>query len=148
MGQRPHLQLILQVRDGTLRQRLGNATDNAYVTAWAPQLEVLARSSLFITHGGLSSVREAIYHAVPMVVVPFWNDGFGNAARIAYHHIGLVARMKSISASVIAAAIDKASREKTFGSAIKRMRELCLADKGCETAANLVERCLAESGKT
>ena len=148
IAQRPYLQLILQVRDGALRQKLNNVPDNAYVTVWAPQLDILARASLFITHGGLSSVREAIYHAVPMVVVPFWNDGFGNAARVAYHHLGVVTSMKNINASVMASLIDKAMRDKAFASSIKRMRELCLAEGGCEAAADLVEKCLGRSGKT
>jgi len=32
---------------------------------------------LFITHGGLMGVQEAIYHAVPLLGIPFGNDQRG-----------------------------------------------------------------------
>ena len=36
---------------------------------------------LFITHGGLLSTEEGLYHKVPMLVMPGFGDQFSNAAR-------------------------------------------------------------------
>jgi MGT family glycosyltransferase len=38
--------------------------------AFVDQIGVLAKAQLFVTHGGMNSVSEALSHAVPMIVVP------------------------------------------------------------------------------
>ncbi|MDX2812883.1 glycosyltransferase [Streptomyces sp. PA03-5A] len=49
---------------------LGPLPSNVLVRPFVPQPEVLARSALFVTHGGMNSVNEALYAGVPMLVVP------------------------------------------------------------------------------
>ncbi|XP_017015523.2 UDP-glycosyltransferase UGT4 isoform X2 [Drosophila takahashii] len=55
-----------------------NRTENIYVIEKAPQRHVLAHPNvrLFITHGGLLSVMEAVYSAVPMLGLPVFFDQF------------------------------------------------------------------------
>lgn len=48
--------------------------DNFIVRKWVPQLQVLSKASLFITHGGMNSTMEAILKEVPMLVVPIFGD--------------------------------------------------------------------------
>ena len=42
--------------------------------AKVPQLTLLCRATLFVTHGGMNSVNEALYYGVPMIVLPFGLD--------------------------------------------------------------------------
>lgn len=56
---------------------------NIIMERFVPQLEVLQHSALFITHGGMNSVSEALYYHVPMVVIPQSMDQPWNAARVA-----------------------------------------------------------------
>jgi zeaxanthin glucosyltransferase len=64
-----------------------------YVFAFqhVPQLKVLEHAKVFITHGGLNSIKEAISAETPMLVYPVKanTDNYGNAARVAYHQLGL-----------------------------------------------------------
>jgi UDP:flavonoid glycosyltransferase YjiC (YdhE family) len=65
-------------------------TDNLYLFPYVPQLEVLCESDLYITHGGLSSIKESIHYEVPMLVYPLdleW-DQKSNALKVEYHGIG------------------------------------------------------------
>lgn len=77
------LQIILQ--DTMLPQ------PHIHIFSIVPQLKVLELADVFITHGGLGSVKESIGAAVPMLVYPldFRWDQPGNALKVEYHGLGL-----------------------------------------------------------
>src|SRR6185503_18859644 len=81
------LQLVL-VADREMHGRLGALPPNVVVVPRTPQHTLLEKASVFVTHGGLSSVKEAIWFGVPMLVFPLGYDQHGNAARIAFHGLG------------------------------------------------------------
>jgi len=80
----------------SLKSKLGDLpllTDSANIHVFnsVHQLEVLNHADLFITHGGLNSIKEAVYAEVPMLLYPIHPeyDPKGNAARISFHGLGL-----------------------------------------------------------
>lgn len=70
------------------KESLGSIPNNFYVFASVPQLEVLQKASLFITHGGMNSVNESIYFSVPMLVAPIGGDQPTIADRVAELGLG------------------------------------------------------------
>lgn len=54
-----------------------------HVAAHLPMRALLDRAALLVTHGGFSSVKEAMSRGVPMVVVPIASDQHYSAARLA-----------------------------------------------------------------
>lgn len=52
---------------------------------FAPQRSVLdhAHTRIYFTHGGGSSANEGLYHGKPMLVMSFFFDQIGNAAKLA-----------------------------------------------------------------
>ena len=52
------------------RESLGPAPPNFIVQTLVPQLDVLRRATVFLTHGGMNSASESLYYGVPVVVVP------------------------------------------------------------------------------
>ena len=78
-------------------------SDDVYILPYVPQLDVLQYADVFITHGGLNSIKEAIDQAVPMLVYPGESvmDPPGNSTRVVYHELGLRGDMKTDSASDI-----------------------------------------------
>ena len=66
------------------KQKIENAPDNVHVVDWMPQNDLLAHPNmrLFVTHGGMNSYIEAVYHGVPLLVAPFAIDQHGTAALV------------------------------------------------------------------
>ncbi|VEN63192.1 unnamed protein product [Callosobruchus maculatus] len=56
---------------------------NIKLAKWIPQQDLLAHPNvkLFVTHGGLLSTLETIYHGVPVLALPIFADQKLNAAR-------------------------------------------------------------------
>jgi MGT family glycosyltransferase len=63
-------QVILSVGANVPPESLGPPPGNFIVRRYVPQLNVLERAAAFVTHGGMNSVCESLYHGVPMAVVP------------------------------------------------------------------------------
>jgi UDP:flavonoid glycosyltransferase YjiC (YdhE family) len=57
------------------------ARPHVRVETYVDQWDVLREASVFITHHGLNSTHEAIYHEVPMISYPFFGDQPGLAKR-------------------------------------------------------------------
>lgn len=61
---------------------LGAIPANTMLRAHVPQLAILERAALFITHGGMNSVSEGLYHGVPLLVYPQAGDQMLVAERV------------------------------------------------------------------
>ena len=80
---------------------------SARVVRWAPQNDLLASGdvSLFVTHGGASSIGEAVFHGVPLVVAPQGAEQLDNAVKVAAAGFGVpVLASKPPPAAILAAA--------------------------------------------
>ncbi|KAL1491838.1 hypothetical protein ABEB36_012373 [Hypothenemus hampei] len=64
---------------------------NVLIRKWLPQQDILAHPNikLFITHGGLLSTTETIYHGVPILAIPVFGDQNANADRAVAGGYGL-----------------------------------------------------------
>jgi len=58
------------------------------VVEYAPQLELLKRSSLTICHAGNNTVLESLSYGVPVLAIPVWGDQPGVAARLVHSGAG------------------------------------------------------------
>ena len=68
--------------------RLGNLPESWLVRAFLPQLRLLSRSALVVTHGGNNSVTEALTAGSPLLVLPFSTDQFAGAAAVIVADVG------------------------------------------------------------
>jgi zeaxanthin glucosyltransferase len=100
--------------------------ENVYVFNSVPQLEVLMNADLFITHGGLNSIKEAVYAEVPMLVYPVHPeyDPRGNAARVLYHRLGLRGDVLSESIDDIRQKIDDVLSDRQFKENLRRLKNI------------------------
>jgi zeaxanthin glucosyltransferase len=89
-----------------------------------PQLKVLRDSSLFICHGGINSIKEAVYSSVPLLVYPLRKDvdHEGNAARVEYHSIGLRGNIRSDDVPTIRQKIETLLDSKVYIENLQRLK--------------------------
>jgi zeaxanthin glucosyltransferase len=91
-----------------------------------PQLQVLAQASIMITHGGLNSIKEAVYAEVPLLVYPTnpKTDHAGNAARIVFRKLGLRGSLVNDSEKEIEQKIKQLLSDKSFIKNIKQLKAI------------------------
>lgn len=61
---------------------LGEIPGNFYIKNYLPQLEILKKTALFISHAGMNSVNESLYFGVPMLLFPNIQEQRLNSARV------------------------------------------------------------------
>lgn len=83
----PQWQWALAIGGAASLDELGAIPANAVVVAHAPQIALLRRASVMISHGGANTVKECIFLGVPMVIFPLGGDHPGIAARATYHGV-------------------------------------------------------------
>ena len=93
--------MILSIGRTVRKEQLGEIPDNIFIYPHVPQLKILQRASLFITHGGMNSVNEALYYGTPMLVIPVGNDQPRVARQIEDLHLGKYLRRKGLTSSML-----------------------------------------------
>ena len=96
--QKENVTVVMSVGKGFDMAKLGKLPENFLMKEHIPQIAVLKQASLFITHGGMNSVSEAMIHGVPMLVIPFVSDQPVNARQVEKLGLGKVLDNKTITA--------------------------------------------------
>ena len=113
------------------KKKFRNIPSNFHIFSYVPQTEVLKIADLFITHGGMNSVSEALVSNTPMLVIPFASDQFVNADCVEKLNVGKklesnqLHRLRELSLSIMNDDSMKESLNKT-----NAMIEKSLGNKG------------------
>ncbi|WP_327398161.1 macrolide family glycosyltransferase [Streptomyces phaeochromogenes] len=121
---------------------LGPLPPNVLARRFVPQPEVLARAALFITHGGMNSVNEAMYAGVPMLVVPQGADQPMVARRVAELGAGLSIRTEDVTEESVRALAARLLHEPRFRAAAATLQGAQHEAGGYRRAADECERYL------
>jgi MGT family glycosyltransferase len=65
-----NVRVIMSIGNTVAEESLGAPPANVTVRAFVPQLDVLRRTSVFVSHGGMNSVSESLAYGVPLICVP------------------------------------------------------------------------------
>ncbi|GAB5567327.1 UDP-glucuronosyltransferase 3A1-like isoform X1 [Prionailurus iriomotensis] len=88
---------------------------NVKIVDWLPQNDLLAhpRIRLFVTHGGLNSIMEAIQHGVPIVGIPVLGDHPENMVRVEAKKFGVSIQLNQIKAETLALKMKEVIEDKS-----------------------------------
>jgi UDP:flavonoid glycosyltransferase YjiC (YdhE family) len=121
-------------------EALGPLPPNARVEQFVPHGPVLERACLMISHAGHGSVMRALWHAVPMVLVPWARDQGGVAARASHLGVAAVVKAADVTPYKICAAAHAVLVDATMAGNVRRVAGRLRAMKPVGTACNLIER--------
>jgi zeaxanthin glucosyltransferase len=140
---RPDWQLVLST-GGLLSPEEIPQPPGGIVAAWVPQLAVLDRASVMITHGGLGTVKECIVRGVPMVAFPSMYDQPDNARRIVHHRLGTRGDLREASATGILSLVEEADQPEVRQSLAAMQRRFLDAEEA-GAAVRLIEEALSRT---
>ncbi|MFD8767037.1 macrolide family glycosyltransferase [Streptomyces mirabilis] len=126
---------------------LGPLPANVLARRFVPQPEVLARAALFVTHGGMNSVNEAMHAGVPMLVVPQGADQPLVARRVVELGAGLSIRTQDAAPGPVNVLARRLLDEPGFRDAAATMQLAQREAGGYVRAADELERYLHRVGR-
>jgi zeaxanthin glucosyltransferase len=140
----PETQVVLSIGRNLDPGDLGPVPPNTIVLPIAPQIELLKRAVLCITHAGLNTALEALAQGVPMVAIPIGYDQPGVAARIAYHGVGEFVEIGDLTARRLSELIGKVKSDRTYRDKARWFQKVLRETRGLDVAANIIERTFTE----
>jgi zeaxanthin glucosyltransferase len=139
------LQLVLSIGDQIDPQQLGPAPKNAIIVKRAPQLDLLKRASVCVTHAGLNTVLESLAQGVPQVAVPVAFDQPGVAARIAHHRTGVVTSLDKLTGDHLSTLLHEALNNSAYRNNTHRLQRAIAEANGLSAAVDIIEQALGIS---
>ncbi|MBE9240460.1 glycosyltransferase [Synechocystis salina] len=116
---------------------------NPLVVNYAPQLELLQRTALTITHAGLNTTLECLNNAVPMVAIPIANDQPAVAARIAWAGVGEFIPLSKLNVNNLRTALEKVLTEDSYKRKALQLQQAIKTAGGVTKAADIIEQVTA-----
>jgi zeaxanthin glucosyltransferase len=140
-------QVVMSTGENLTAEELGPLGSHCIAVEYAPQLELLPRATLCITHAGLNTALESLAAGVPMVAVPITNDQPGVAARIAHTRTGLVVPFRKLNAARLRHAVRQVLDDNGYYENAQRLKTAIQAANGLARAADIIEQSLGVQRK-
>ncbi|CAF4170652.1 unnamed protein product, partial [Adineta steineri] len=145
-----NMRMLLAIHDETGRNFVTDLTSKfdphrVLVRSWIPQQRVLHNYHVrvFVCHGGLYSIGEAIHAHKPTIILPGFGDQKANGARMRAQNISVVLQRHSLTAKLFAEAVQLLVHNGRYVDIVERLKRLHYLSKseggGARRAAQLIE---------
>jgi zeaxanthin glucosyltransferase len=134
-----HAQLVLSLGGGGNADAYRDLPGSPIVVDFAPQLELLRKATIAITHGGLNSALESLGQGVPLVAIPVAFDQPGVAARVRWTGAGEFIPSSKIDAHRLRTTVERVLRESSYRDAARRIRDALTSSGGLNEAVRVIE---------
>ena len=134
----PDVQLVISLGGSIEPEELPNLPGNPIVVKYAPQLELLKKASLTITHAGMNTTLESLSNGVPLVAIPIVHDQPGVAARIAWTGTGEFITLKKLTVTKLRETVQRVLTEDFYRQNAEKLQADIQYAGGLEAAANII----------
>ena len=136
-------QLVISLGGSASPEALKGLLGNPLVVGYAPQLELLQKTTLTITHAGMNTTLESLNNGVPMVAIPIANDQPGVASRIVWSGSGEAIPVKKVNVNNLRTAIKKVLTEDSYKKNALRLQAAIQKSGGTKRAIDIVEQAIS-----
>ncbi len=98
--------------------------DDVTIVNWVDQRKAIQRCSVCFIHGGLATVKEAIYYGKPIVIVPLGKDQMDNALRLREKKLAEIAYAETLDVDGLRNVFVKAQSDALMKVARQKMMTL------------------------
>jgi MGT family glycosyltransferase len=141
------LQLVISLGGGQDPALLGSLPGDPIVVGYAPQLDLIRRSALTISHGGLNTALESVAEGVPMVVLPVAYDQPGVGARVEWSGVGRSIPVGRLTVDRLLDAVRIVLGNPAYRQRAGRLQSGIEAADGLNRAADVIEAALGTGGR-
>ena len=135
----PQFAVIMSIGKAVDPASLGEIPENFTVAQYVPQLQILKEADLFVTHGGMNSINEAVKFGVPMLVVPNTIEQSVNAARIEALQCGLYLDHAQLTVVSLKTAVSQLLADPTKSSGLGKLLDSFNEAGGTQLAADVID---------
>ncbi len=136
-------QLVISLGGSASPESLPALPGSPLLVKYAPQLELLKKATLTITHAGMNTTLECLSNGVPMVAIPIANDQPGIAARIAWTGTGEAIPIASLNVSKLREAVKRVLTQESYKQNALRMQEAIHRAGRVRRAADIIEQAIS-----
>lgn len=141
-------QLVISLGSGIKAESIPKLPGSPIVVKYAPQLELLQKANLVITHAGLNTTLESLSHGVPMVAVPISLDQPGVAARIAWTGTGKVVPLSRLSVPKLRETITQVLTHESYKTNAVQLQQALHDAGGVSHAVDIIEKVISKGNPT
>ncbi|KAG7330365.1 hypothetical protein KOW79_006587 [Hemibagrus wyckioides] len=107
-------------------ERPSSLGNNTLLLEWLPQNNLLGhpRTCAFVSHGGNNGIYEAIYHGIPVLLLPLLFDQFDNAIRLETRGAARVLEVSTLTSEEFLEALKDVIKNPSYRSNIQKLSEL------------------------
>jgi zeaxanthin glucosyltransferase len=136
-------QLVIAHGGGLTERQVEQLPGNPLVVAYAPQLAVLSRATLTITHAGLNTVLDSLTHGVPVVTVPITYEQPAIARRVEWTGVGRSVAFTGLDARRLERALTEVLERPSYRENARRIAAAIRHAGGVTRAADIVATALS-----
>src|SRR5262249_53211894 len=133
------LQLVISLGGGQDPALLVDLPGDPIVVGYAPQLELIRRAAVTISHGGLNTALESLARGIPQVVLPVAYDQPGVGARIEWFGVGRSIPVDRLTVGRLRDATREVLSDPTYRKRAGALRLAIGAADGLNRAAGVIE---------
>jgi zeaxanthin glucosyltransferase len=134
------VQLVISLGGALDLEALPYLPGNPLVVKYAPQLELLQKTTLTISHAGLNTTLESLSNGVPIVAIPIANDQPGVAARIAWTGAGEFIPVSNLDVSKLRTSVERVLTQNSYRQNALLLKQAIKRAGGVTRAADVVEQ--------
>jgi MGT family glycosyltransferase len=131
-------QVVLTVGKSTDTTQLGAIPANFLLSPYVPQLEILPRTQVFVTHAGTNSVMESMYYGVPMVLIPQQPEQQMHARRTVELGLGVQLDKGAVTAASLCEAVECIANDPQYRTRAQAMQQRMHEDGGYQRATDAI----------